>query len=210
MPSRSPALRGAALAGLLSLAACAGHEEARIGSIAEVHPIPAHYSLCHGNGCRLHTDISLSTAEWQEVRAIFTPPAADAVAERKQISLAVGRLEILAGRQAGTLDDAPGMGVHWEEDGQLDCVDETVNTTQDLRMFAADGLLRFHHAGAPGHRFVLSAWGPSNTATVIENATGKVYAIDSYFLANGEPASVVPLDLWIAGWVPEDGPPPAS
>src|SRR5215475_4604397 len=95
MPSRFPALRGAALAGFLSLAACAGHEEARIGSIAEVHPTPAHYSLCHGNGCRLHTDISLSTAEWQEVRAIFTPPAADAVAERKLISLAVGRLEIL-------------------------------------------------------------------------------------------------------------------
>jgi hypothetical protein len=210
MPTRFSALPAAALAGLLSLAACAGHEEARIGSIAEIHPTPAHYSLCHGNGCRLHTDISLSTAEWQGVRAIFTPPATDAVVERKQISLAVGRLEILAGRQASTLDDAPGMGVHWEEDGQLDCVDETVNTTQDLRMFAADGLLRFHHAGAPGHRFVLSAWGPSNTATVIENATGKVYAVDSYFLANGEPASVVPLDLWVAGWVPEDGPPPAS
>ncbi len=210
MPTRFSALPAAALAGLLSLAACAGHEEARIGSIAEIHPTPAHYSLCHGNGCRLHTDISLSTAEWQGVRAIFTPPATDAVVERKQISLAVGRLEILAGRQAGTLDDAPGMGVHWEEDGQLDCVDETVNTTQDLRMFAADGLLRFHHAGAPGHRFVLSAWGPSNTATVIENATGKAYAVDSYFLANGGPASVVPLDLWVAGWVPEDGPPPAS
>jgi len=202
--------RSIPLTAFLALAACAGHEEARIGGMAAADPTPAHFSLCHGNGCRLRTDISLSSAEWQEVRAFFTPAPADAIAERHQISLAIGRLEILAGRQAGTLDDAPGMGTHWNEDGQLDCVDETVNSTQYMRMMAADGLLHFHHVGSPAHRFVLSAWGPSNTATAIENATGKIYAIDSYFLANGEPASVVPLDVWTAGWVPEDGPPTAS
>jgi len=50
----------------------------------------------------------------------------------------------LTGRQAGTLEDAPGMGVHWNPDGQLDCIDEATNSTAYMRMMAADGLIRFH------------------------------------------------------------------
>jgi hypothetical protein len=153
--------------------------------------------------------VSLPPAEWQQVRDLFVPAAPDAIGERRQIARAIGRLEILAGRQAGTLDDAAGMGVHWDADGQLDCVDEATNTTQYLHMLAADGLLHWHQVGAPVNRARLGLW-PSNTATILETATGRRFAVDSYFLANGEPASVLPLDTWLAGWTPDDGPPPET
>jgi hypothetical protein len=192
------------------LAACQTHEEHRVAKLQEANPIPAKFSICHGNSCRLRSPISLSTAEWAQVRALFDPPPADARAERHQIALATGLLETLAGKQAGTLDDAPGMGVHWNPDTQLDCIDESTNSTEYMRMMAADGLIRFHDIGLPANRFVISAWGPSNTATISERATGKVYAVDSYFRANGEPADILPLDVWTAGWVPEDGPPPGG
>ena len=191
-------------------AACQSHEEHRVAGLLDKNPTPAKFTICHGNSCRLHTTISLTAAEWAQVRALFDPAPTDARAERHQIALATGLLEILAGRQAGTLDDAPGMGVHWNPDGQLDCIDETTNSTSYMRMMAADGLIRFHDIGLPANRFVISAWGPSNTATIRERATGKVYAVDSYFRANGEPADILPLDVWMAGWMPEDGPPPGG
>jgi hypothetical protein len=192
------------------LAACQSNEEHRVAKLLDANPTPARYSVCHGNSCRLRTEVSLSAAEWTQVRALFDPTPKDAAAERHQIARATGLLEIFTGRQAGTLEDAPGMGVHWDPDGQLDCIDEATNSTAYMRMMAADGLIRFHDIGLPANRFVITAWGPSNTATITERATGKVYAVDSYFRANGEPADILPLDIWTAGWVPEDGPPPGG
>jgi len=200
--------------GLFSLAfaltACQAHEEQRVAKLLEANPTPAKFSVCHGNSCRLRTDVSLSATEWAQVRALFDPPPADARAERQQIARATALLETLTGRQAGTLEDAAGMGVHWNPDGQLDCIDETTNSTEYMRMMAADGLIRFHDIGLPANRFVITSWGPSNTATISERTTGKIYAVDSYFRANGQPADILPLDVWTAGWVPEDGPPPGG
>lgn len=195
---------------LFVLAACQSNEEHRVAKLLDPNPTPAEYGVCHGNSCRLRTEVSLSPAEWAQVRALFDPPPKDAAAERQQIARATGLLEIFTGRQAGTLEDAPGMGVHWNPDGQLDCIDETTNSTAYMRMMAADRLIRFHDIGLPANRFVISAWGPSNTATIKERATGKLYAVDSYFRANGEPADILPLDVWTAGWVPEGGPPPGG
>lgn len=195
---------------LFVLAACQSNEEHRVAKLLDANPTPAKYSVCHGNSCRLRTEVSLSPAEWAQVRALFDPAPKDAAAERHQIALATGLLEVFTGRQAGTLEDAPGMGVHWNPDGQLDCIDESTNSTAYMRMMAADGLIRFHDIGLPANRFVITAWGPSNTATIKERATGKIFAVDSYFRANGEPADVLPLDIWTAGWVPEDGPPPGG
>ena len=194
----------------LVLTACQSNEEHRVAKLLEADPTPAKFSVCHGNSCRLRTEVSLSAAEWAQVRALFDPQPVDAGAERHQIARATALLEVFTGRQADTLEDAPGMGVHWNPDGQLDCIDEATNSTAYLRMMAADGLIRFHDIGLPANRFVITAWGPSNSATIKERATGKVYAVDSYFRANGEPADILPLDVWTAGWVPEDGPPPGG
>lgn len=193
---------------LCVLAGCRAHEEQRVAKLLESTPTPARFSICHGNSCRLRTDVSLSTEEWTQVGALFDPAPADALAERRQIAHAIGLLETFTGRQADTLEDAPGMGVHWNPDGQLDCIDEATNSTAYLRMMAGDRLVRFHDIGLPANRFVITAWGPSNTATIKEIATGKAYAVESYFRYNGEPAYILPLDVWTAGWVPENGPPP--
>lgn len=190
------------------LSGCTASEEQRVAGLLQADPTPEKFSICHGNSCRLRTDVSLSAAEWAQVKASFDPAPADALAERRRIARAIGLLETFAGRQADTLGDAPGMGVHWDPDGQLDCIDEATNSTTYLRMMSADGLIRFHDIGLPANRFVITAWGPSNTATLTEVATGKGYAVESYFGSNGEPAYVMPLEVWRAGWVPQDGAPP--
>jgi hypothetical protein len=199
----------AAIACLL-LGACAEQEEYRVAKLLDPQPTPASFKACYGNSCRLHGQVHLSPEQWEQVRAVFEPPPADALAERHDVERAIAVLERFTGAQTGTSEDAPGMGVHLNPDGQLDCIDESTNSTSYLRMMAKDGLIRFHDVGFPAHRFVLSAWGPSDAATMRETASGKRYAVESYFRANGEPAYVLPLDLWIEGWTPEDGDPPET
>jgi len=194
----------------LLLAACAAQEESRVAKLLDPHPTPASFVACYGNSCRLQGKVALVPEQWQQVRAAFDPPPADALAERRAVAQAIAVLERFTGEQTGTSEDAPGMGVHFNPDGQLDCIDESTNSTSYLRMMAKDGLIRFHNVGFPAHRFVLSAWGPSNTATMRETTTSKRYAVESYFRENGQPAYVMPLDIWIEGWTPEDGTPPET
>ena len=194
----------------LGLGACAEVEEHRVAKNLDPNPTPASYRVCFGNSCRLHGRVSLTPEQWQQVRTVFDPPPADALEERHAVAQAIAVLERFTGEQTGTSGDAPGMGVHLNPDEQLDCIDESTNSTSYLRMMAEDGLIKFHNVGFPAHRFVLSAWGPSNTATMTDAGSHKRYAVESYFRANGEPAYVLPLDVWIEGWTPDDGDPPET
>jgi hypothetical protein len=194
----------------LLLGACAEQEEYRVAKLLDPTPTPASFKACYGNSCRLHSRVTLVPDQWQQVRAVFEPAPADALAERQAVARAIGVLERFTGEQTGTSEDAPGMGVHLNPDGQLDCIDESTNSTSYLRMMAKDGLIRFHTIGFPAHRFVISAWGPSNTATMTDTATHKRYAVESYFRENGQPAYVMPLDIWTEGWTPSDGDPPET
>ena len=50
-------------------------------------------------------------------------------------------------------------------------------------------------------RRIDGAW-PHQSAVVLEIASGKAYAVDSWFEDNGRAAHVVPLEQWRAGWKP--------
>jgi len=166
---------------------------------------PSRFLLCHDYGCSARTWISLSDAEWANVRDVFTTPAPDAAAEREQIRSAVALIERMVGPKAGTANDAAGAAIlNFRKNGQLDCIDEAYNTTTYLHFMAADGLIRHHEIGSPAKRgYILNRW-PHNTATVIERGTGDAFVIDSWFGANGELPDVVTLELWLDGWSPPE------
>ena len=86
---------------------------------------------------------------------------------------------------------------------QLDCIDETVNTSLYLRFFDEKGLLKFHTIATPARRgmFIDGSW-PHNTAVVTDNKTGAQYAIDSWYGNNGDLPDIVPLQEWLDGWKP--------
>ena len=87
--------------------------------------------------------------------------------------------------------------------GQLDCIDETSNTTTVLELLDRAGLLVWHEVRGPMSRFFVYDGWPHTTAVIVETATGEAYAVDSWFHDNGQPAEVVPLEQWVAGWGPE-------
>jgi hypothetical protein len=72
-----------------------------------------------------------------------------------------------------------------------------------LKMFDAEGWIRRHRLGPPAHRgLMFDGRQPHNTAVVTELASGRRYAIDSYFRDNGVAADAVPIEQWLAGWDP--------
>jgi hypothetical protein len=44
---------------------------------------------------------------------------------------------------------------------------------------------------------------PHTTAVVSETGSDVQWAVDSWFLDNGEPPFILPLDVWRNGWEPE-------
>ncbi len=88
---------------------------------------------------------------------------------------------------------------------QMDCIDETINTSLFLKFFERQDVLKWHEVGEPIHRgyFLDMKW-PHNSATVIEKQSRDVYAVDSYWYDNGVPATIVHMDIWMTDWDPTE------
>lgn len=172
-------------------------------SYGEPNPDPQHLRLCHGYACRFVTPVALSSEEWDAIRRTFDPPAASAAAEREQVGRAVAQLTLVAGRHAGLAVRQRRELINRSDPSQLDCVDETVNSTTYLALLSHAGLLRWHTVGPPAHRGTLVTLDVANTPVLIENVTGKGFAVDTAFTDPGLPPYIVPIETWLAAVIPE-------
>lgn len=155
--------------------------------------------VCYDFGCQSLQEVRLSDKEWYSITAIFD--AEDAMQERGQIKRAVARMESLVGRYTPThLDKGGNLPVQTGDEqlvrlpGQLDCIDESINTSQYLALFAGAGLLKFHDAAGRVYRrsFLSQHW----AAQVREKKTGRYFVVDSWFEDNGELPVLVASEVW--------------
>ena len=160
------------------------------------------FVVCHGFACTFHTEVSLTAAEWALVAAPFESPATSAADERRQIGQAVALLEQVVGRKTGTDGDKGGLSyIAAGNPTQLDCMDETTNTTTYVTLLQKHGLLRWHQAGQPASRgFFLDVRWYHETAVLVERPSGREYAIDSWVDDNGKPPLIEPLEQWQWTW----------
>jgi len=169
-------------------------------------PEPEQFPHCHSYGCLKYYLVTLNKAEWAEIDSVFTPPSRTAEQERERIEIALGKFETIVGGLTGTDRDV-GNTFKKMGDGQLDCVDESTNTTIYLDLLKQREHLKFHTIKEPRSRFAIHAmqfW-PHQTAVIEETESAQKYAVDSWFDDNGHPAHIVPIDLWQQGWKPKDG-----
>jgi hypothetical protein len=191
---------------------CAATEKRSVDEFLEIYgkhaPSPSHFSVCYSHGCNGSADIQLSVDEWNMVRLMFNGGTLDAEAERKSIAGAVGTLETIVGKRTGTDADLGGTFAGTFRQYQMDCVDEAVNTTTYLVMMKNDGLIRLHDLREPAHRGYI-IWGgwPHTAPVIVERLSGEEYAVDSWFLDNGQPPFIIPLKQWKNGWRPSSGKP---
>ena len=159
---------------------------------------------CRGYGCKYVDAVALDEHEWAEISKNFQPSAGTPSEEREDIALAIGNIERIVGAKAGTDEDVYGT-FRMLGDYQLDCVDESTNTTTYLAALLERGLLRFHEIEAPNVRLPLIHAGrwPHQTAVIRERESGERYAVDSWFRDNGADADVVHLKAWKDGWKPD-------
>ena len=159
---------------------------------------PAVIRYCHGFGCKLSTTVRFSSVDMTELKSIVRAGRSSAEAEREALGRADQWYERLAGAASGTSTDKAkgGFGEVYDA-SQLDCIDESRNTTTFLKLIEKRGWLSHHTVGKPKVRgFILDLRYPHNTATVIEKETGEAWVIDSWIPANAEFPDIMPLKIW--------------
>ncbi|MGD1990498.1 MAG: hypothetical protein PVF23_03290 [Chromatiales bacterium] len=169
-------------------------------------PAPDRFSVCFQHSCARVEHVSLTSPEWLKVASFFSPEAITAEEERQQIAEAIAWLEVAVGSRIDALDDRGGNLEGFRASGnQLDCIDESTNSTTYITMMQNAGFLRFHRTEKRATRGGLLFGGvwPHSTAVVSEIDTGRKWAVDSWFFDNGEKPTVVHLRKWRTGWSPE-------
>lgn len=166
-------------------------------------PTLEQFPHCHSYGCPKHDLIELNKQQWKKIDKIFPTPSRTPQQERSRVEKAIGVFETIVGAMAGTDKDIHGTFIKMGK-GQLDCVDESTNTTIYLDLLRQRGHLTFHEIEQPQIRLPFIGGGrwTHQTATIRDLKTGERYAVDSWFEDNGYPAHVVPLDEWTHGWRP--------
>jgi len=159
---------------------------------------PVKIRYCHGYGCKMRSPVIFSSGDLQTLKRILDRGKASPAAERAAISRADQWYERKAGAATGTSKDgAKDTYELFTPLSEIDCVDETVNTTTLLEMLDRHGWLRHHKAGRPANRgFLIDGRYPHNTATITEKASGRRWVVDSWVRANAEPPDIKPLDVW--------------
>ena len=116
----------------------------------------------------------------------FAVPAENAEQEREQIRRAIGWMEVVIGRHTPThidLEFDKALDIDNRETGQLDCIDESVNTTTYLRLFESSGFLHHHVVIEEAYR--RSLFDQHWAGQVREVKSGTRYIVDSWFQPNG-------------------------
>jgi len=151
--------------------------------------------VCYNFGCNVQTRVSISAREWGEVSGWFYPPAKTAEQERKQIRQAIGWMEAVIGHHTPTYrDKAKDLPEGAEFPGQLDCIDESMNTTVYLRLFQQAGLLRWHKVVRRAYRRAIfdQHW----SGQIMEFKTGQRFVVDSWFEDNGMLPYIAASNVW--------------
>jgi hypothetical protein len=196
------------LAALVWLTGCAPHLKpslpAYMASKKLSEPTLEQFPHCQGYGCPVVKNVRLSKGDWKAIEKAYGKIARTPEEERYKISRAVGTFEKRLGPLTGTDHDKAGTFLQTGT-GQLDCVDESTNTTIYMILLEKKGLIQFHTIEQPQVRYPLVSgrgW-MHQTAVIREIKTGQFYAVDSWFEDNGKAPYVLPIEPWLNGWHPE-------
>jgi|GEM_PF-172809 len=152
-------------------------------------------AVCYNFECKKRDTVSLNSTEWSEVAGWLNPAADNAATERDRIRRAIGWMEELIGRRTPTHRDVAGnLPAGAEMPGQLDCIDESRNTTTYLRLLEKNGLLRFHRVVERAYRRAIFDQHWSGQLEQLSN--GDRFVVDSWFQDNGMLPYIQPTNNW--------------
>lgn len=152
---------------------------------------------CHGYGCSRRLPVMLDGNIIPRAAALLGSTES-AEAERRAIGEVVRIYTAQLARELGGAPDRPGSPYEMSgQHGQMDCLDETANTTSLLVELDNQGLLRHHRVESPQSRgFFLDGRYPHFTAVIAEKKSGGAWAVDPWRYAPGKTPDILPLAKW--------------
>lgn len=155
----------------------------------------ANLSVCFDFGCKTRQDVYIHTPEWRGVEEMLSG-SVNAEDERARIAGAVAYMERIVGSMTPTGSDRGGNEfVENDAPGQMDCIDESTNTTSYLTLFEKRGLLKWHRVADPVYRapqILDQHW----AASIEDIHSGEQFAVDSWFRDNGQPPHIQRVEAW--------------
>lgn len=160
-------------------------------------------SVCYNYSCLGEAEVAYGDGQLLEIDRLMQLADSDE-GERALLSQAIGRLYRWAGEQSAVGKDRGGNYADDEVHGRMDCIDHSTTTTRFLRMMEGRGWLRWHRVLEPVRRtrFLFGQHFAAAIETLEDTEGGGRFAVDSWFMDNGEPAVILPLESWLRG----DGP----
>jgi len=161
-------------------------------------------SICHGYGCQSLAEIYYDDGQLASVGEKLGA-AEDGETERATLADVIGELYGWAGLQSDIHNDRGGNYADGTVPGKMDCIDHATSTTRLLLLLENLGLLRWHRVVAPELRHWAWVIPAHYSAVIEEKMAGEVgrFAVDSWFVDNGQPAVILPLDEWKKGAGPD-------
>jgi hypothetical protein len=157
-------------------------------------PLPE-VTICYNYDCNRTAHVRPAAGEWQTVVNQFKPPARSAAEERDMIRRAIAVLEHIAGTQTPTFRDRGRNPVVDDWPGQMDCIDESMNTKRYLDLLQERNLLRWHRVADRAYR-APHLFDQHWAGQIIELETLDSYIVDSWFLDNGNMPYIQATSAW--------------
>ena len=177
-------------------------------TLSKIHVVPNDFSVCLRYGCKEIQNVSLDENVWSSLSQELNDKSKSAQLERALIAEYIGKMETVVGRITNTQYDTAGTFLLFlnpvkAKGNQMDCIDESINSFSYLKLLENEGKLHFHRIIGLVTRGGLVAGYPHTAVLIAEHHSSNKYVVDSWFLDNGRPATVVPYKVWKSGWKPK-------
>jgi hypothetical protein len=162
-----------------------------------VAPNAGRIIACHGYGCSRRLSVDIDGNVIPRAAALLKSTAS-AEAERQALGEIVRAYTAQLARELGGAPDRPGSPFQMSgQHGQMDCLDETANTTSLLVELDRQGLLAYHQVARPQSRGIFfDGRYPHFTAVIAEVKSGIEWAVDPWRHAPGQKPDILPLSQW--------------
>ena len=153
--------------------------------------------ICFNYACAKVAVVRYEEAELEPVGRMLAG-ASDAAAERSALAEAVARMYAIAASRTPIFRD---RGENFDDDevndGRMDCIDHSTNTSSFLHLIEERGWLRHHGVMQRLRRFLFlqEHW----AGRIAERASGQQFTVDTWYFPPGQPAVVQPVAEWLQG-----------
>lgn len=155
-------------------------------------------TICSGYGCIIKDKLTFSDPVLKDLTVIMDRGKGSAAKERDALYKAIGYMETAARNK---LKYRPDIEYSYQKNagkrGQMDCVDESLNTLTFLKYLKHHGLLRYHtplrHYAERG--LLVDGRYPHKSARMLDDS-GSSWAVDSWKGPNGARPQIIRLSQW--------------